>query len=321
MVALPLKVDRRNLPIPDSLVQHDSLITAWDRICRVHTMHTSAHAKRGLLIFGKSGEGKSHLAKTYASLFPAKKTPEKTIKPVFYYRFREAKKSTDDILKLLIIALGTTPPKGRTEPGELDEQFTRLVQSMEIELLILDEIQQILPKSDCLTAFNTLKYFCALLDELNISIVFVGSERAMKLLTLGQADKVAEDNEQLSRRMLRPVMMNGMEPCTQQWLDCVNWFLSQINVCPLSKKDADLLNRIFIAFTERSFSTLESLFLTEDMSNINNTTQLKHKLKENFYVYGKGDINPFDSKMLSSEEVKSTIDIYFRTTETGGIQC
>lgn len=311
MVISPVKIETQSISIPTTLVQHDSLIMAWDRICRVHRTHDCLHAKKCLLIFGESGEGKTFLVTEYLNLYPTRETLEKMITPVLYYRFREAKKSIEDILKLLIKALGTTPPKGRTEPGELDEQFTCLVKSMGVELIFLDEIQQILPKSDCLTAFNTLKYFCALLDELNVSIVFVGSERAMKLLSFGQSEKVAEDNEQLSRRMLRPVRIEGIEPRTRQWVDCVNFFLSKINICPLTTDDGDLLDRIYIAYTERSFSTLESLFLTEDMTNIKSKKQLQKKLKEKFQIYGKSDINPFDPNHLSLAEVDEAIEHHF----------
>lgn len=301
--------------LPSSLVKHDSLTQAWDRIRRAHAMHTRGTPKKGVLIYGGSGSGKTFVAKQYEKLHSSIVTDTKTIRPIFYFRFKEAQKSTPDILKLLIKALGTTPPKGKTESGELYEQFILLVQSLGVELIILDEIQQVLPKSDGITALNTLKYFCALLDELSASIVFIGSTRAMSLITFGQNDKTIEDNEQLSRRMMRPIELLDIIPSTEEWVACVNWFLSQINFPHLTASDSNLLDRIYIAYTERKFATLESLFLLENMDSIQNKEILIKRLKRNFDIYCKGKYNPFSQKQYPDEDVKSTIDKHYKQCE------
>jgi hypothetical protein len=307
MVASVSKIHARSHSIPISIVEHDSLKEAWDRIRRAHGMHDNNTPKKGVLIHGKSGCGKSYVASQYLALYPPVITESKTIRPVFYFRFKEGQKSISDILKVLIKGLGTTPPKGRPEPGELNDQFTLLIKSLGVELIILDEVQQILPQSEGITALNTLKYFCALLDELNVSIVFIGSTRAMSLITFGQCEKTIDDNEQLSRRMMRPVELQGIEPRTAEWVDCVNWFLKKINFPALTTADSDLLDRIYIAYMERSFSTLESLFLLEDMNGINNTATLQRKLKKNFDIYCKGQFNPFAEEQYSNAQVNETI--------------
>ncbi|MDN3653599.1 TniB family NTP-binding protein [Thalassotalea ponticola] len=301
------------IKIPSSLVKHDSLEVAWQRICRVHAMHTQPKNKKGVLIYGESGEGKSFLAEQYEALFPPRKVREKTFRPVFRYRFKQSNKQIDDILKLLIKALGTTPPKGKTEPGELDEQFRHLVKELGVELIILDEIQQVLPNTDGVTALNTLKYFCSLLDELPASIVFIGSERAMRLLTFGKTDKTVDDNEQLSRRMMRSVKLEKIEPRTDDWLECINWFIDKIGFPFLNYKDGPLLNRLYLAYMERSFSTLESLFLLEDMSDIKDKSVLLSKLKENYSMYGKAKLNPFCSDDLPDSEVNTLVNRIFQT--------
>ncbi|WP_157470980.1 TniB family NTP-binding protein [Colwellia sp. PAMC 20917] len=308
------KVKREPAKMPSSLVKHDSLKIAWQRICRVHAMHSQPKNKKGVLIYGVSGEGKSYLVKQYETLFPQQKIREKTIMPVFLYRFKESKKQVDDILKLLIKALGTTPPKGKTEPGELDEQFCHLIKELGVELIILDEIQQVLPNTDGVTALNTLKYLCSLLDGLSASIVFIGSERAMRLLTFGKTEKAVDDNEQLSRRMMRSVKLERIEPRTDDWLDCINWFIDKIQFPFLNYKDGPLLNRLYLAYMERSFSTLESLFLLEDMSGIQDKQELIARLKDNYDIYGKAKLNPFCSTDISDEEVNTHINHVFQTS-------
>lgn len=308
------KVKREPAKMPNTLVKHDSLKIAWQRICRVHAMHSQPKDKKGVLIYGGSGEGKSHVVKQYETLFPQQKIREKTIRPVFLYRFKESKKQVDDILKLLIKALGTTPPKGKTEPGELDKQFCHLIKELGVELIILDEIQQVLPNKDGVTALSTLKYFCSLLDELSASIVFIGSERAMRLLTFGKTEKTVDDNEQLSRRMMRSVKLERIEPRTDDWLDCINWFIDKIHFPFLNYKDGPLLNRLYLAYMERSFSTLESLFLLEDMSNIQGKTELIARLKNNYDIYGKAELNPFCSTDIPDEKVNTLINRIFQTS-------
>lgn len=301
---------------PECLVETDSLLTAWRSLCYVHSMYSSDYTNKGLLIYGASGEGKSCLASHYAKLHPKSEIDGRIHHPVLMYRFKEAKKTTSDILKLLIDALGVTPPKGRTEPGELDKQFKTLVKNLNVELIILDEIQQVLPNTDGVQALNTLKYFCALLDELPASIVFIGSDRAMRLLKFGElTPKNIDDNEQLSRRMLRPIKLERFEPKTQKWLDCVNWYMDKLQLPALTVNDGSLLNRIYIAYIERSFSTLECLFLRTDMSHLTNQAELIKQLHENYQLYCQ-HLNPFDETNLSAIAVNELIEDYTKSLKS-----
>jgi GTPase SAR1 family protein len=280
---------------PETLAKYPSLECSWTRISDVHQMYFSKNRNKGLLIYGQSGEGKTFLVNKYQQNFPPIETPGKTLIPVFYCRFKEAKKSIDDILRFLIRGLGVTPPKGRTQAGELSAQFFHLIRDLGVQLIILDEIQQVLPEKEGVTTLNTLKYFCGLLDELRPSIIFIGSEKAMKLLTFGEmAKKTIDDNEQLSRRMLKSIKMNRIIPRSNDWLKSINWFLNEIGFQPLTKANGDLLNRIYIAYgAQRSFSTLDDLFLSRPFSG-NTVEQLTTFLFENFNLHCHNDINPFD---------------------------
>jgi hypothetical protein len=297
----------KSFPFPNTMAKHPSLLGAWERISDVHQMYSSELRNKGILIYGLSGEGKTFLVKQYQQHFPPIETEEKTLQPVFYFRFKEAKKSTDDILRFLISGLGVTPPKGRTQAGELSALFVHLIKSLGVQLIILDEIQQVLPDKDSVTAMNTLKYFCGLLDELAPSIVFIGSERAMRLLTFGRTNKTTDDNEQLSRRMLKSIRIERIIPKSKEWLNCINWFVRKIGLVPLSLADRDLLDRIYIAYgRERSFSTLDDLFLSRPFSG-KTTAQLTSFLFENFNLHCHTSVNPFDLIEFSTEKVSRTI--------------
>ena len=301
-------------PFPSTVVKTVCGLKAWERIARVHHMYQGHETKKGLLIYGDSGVGKTFLVKQYQALFPGEETPEKMTTPIFYYRFVEAKKSIDDILKFLILAFGSSIPRRKPQTGELHHQFVTLIKEHDVNVIILDEIQQVLPLKDGIRALDIIKYFCALLDELPVSIVFLGSERAKQLITFGAVNKTIDDNEQMSRRMMRSIKLEPILPKTDDWLECVNFFLEKINLEPFTYSDASLLNRIYLAYAERNFSTLESLFLLEKFGG-NTKDELLPWLYDNYELYCQGEVNPFDQKLLSDIEVDIETDNIFAKYE------
>lgn len=294
-------------PVDTFIVKHTLVKHAHEQIGRVHQMCHLPNNKKGVLIYGKSGEGKTYIAECYAAQFPPVKEVDHIRLPIFTYRFQEAKSKVDDILRLLITELGVQPPIGKVAAGELDKQFRFLIKTRGVELIILDEIQQVFPAKQGKIALDMLKYFCALLDTLTCSIVFIGSERAMRLLTFGEVDKTVDDNEQLSRRMLRSVKLHRILPRTQEWVDCINSFLQQISAPQIGIEDKELLDRLYVAYMERSFSTLDGLFMLEDMSHIKDRHTLMMRLKANFYIYSQNVNNPFDESEYSYRAIDAAV--------------
>ena len=304
--------------LPASLAPHKALRGLWESLQRVHSLHDQQNRHRGLLLYGASGEGKTYAVTQYQSQFREHKTEETTITPVFYFRLSESKKSVDDFLTVLIRALGTTPPKGRPQAGALLAQFKVLVQEKKIELFIIDEIQQVLPKSDGQRALEMVKFLCALIDceGLKTSFVFVGSERAMRLITYGEAGSTVDDNEQLSRRILRPVKLTRLKPRTQEWVDCVNFFVQGTGLEKLSvPEDKEIFDRVYIAYTERSFSTLQDLFHCDVSQAVADKKELLQWLARNYELAGKSEINPFSLEDLDLHDVDAFIKGYKQNPE------
>lgn len=305
-------VKEHSASLPATLASHESLQCLWERLNYVHQHHSSTHGKRGLLVYGKSGEGKTFAVKQYQSQFKDIKTKEVTKQPVFYYRLSESKKSVDDLLAMLILALGGTPVKGRPKAGELFHQFKTLIKEKSVELVIIDEIQQVLPKTDGQRALEIVKFLCGLIDaeDINTAFVFVGSDRAMRLLTFGQTGNTIDDNEQLSRRMLRPVKLGRIEPRVQEWVDVVNFFIKFLGYKALNAPDdAELFDRIYLAYHERAFSTLEDLFLGDVPPVIETEQALYTYLEKQFAMTAKGDINPFNTNRVAYDEVNAAIEV------------
>lgn len=312
-----MKIKKPQIPV--SIVQHRSCNAAWEMMAKVHGMYDSPGSNKGLLIYGKSGQGKTFLAEQYIQAVQAELYEPAPELPVLYHRFRESNKTIPQIQKLLIGAMGANPPRGKLEPGELHAQLCHLVNVLGVQLIILDEIQQVFPKSDGHTTQATLKYFCSLLDELPASIVFIGSERAQRLLKFGKDEKTIDDNEQLSRRMLRSVKLESLNGQTRSWLNCVNWFLGRIGYPAMSancKREARLMDRIYVAYAERGFSTLDCLFLREPFT-ASTIDELKGWLEQNFETYCNSEVNPFNSDAMTDSEAK---ELAYELTLSGDIQ-
>jgi len=300
-------VASENAVIPVELLHnHDQVEMAWRRIGFVHSMfHDPSLTKKALLIYGESGLGKSYLLETYKQQYPGQDTGELVTIPVLYYAFHHQKKSPDEVLKLLITQLGAPQPRGRTNSAELETQFIHLLREKRVELIVLDEIQNLITSYDGVQFQGIIKYFCWMLDcaEIKCSIVFAGSHLAKRILNFGSEGKKLDDVEHLSRRTLRPINLRPIKPKTIAWLDCVNWFMAQLDHAALTiEEDKYLLDRIYIAYQTSFMSTLRDIFLRSNCRKATSKSALVACLEENYDMHCQGKVNPFDTHLLSDEQ-------------------
>lgn len=293
--------------LPDSLFPSEQVKKAWKRISYIHSMYHNADIeKQAVLIYGKSGEGKTYLLKEYVKQFKPVTTPEKTTVPVFYYSFRNPKKSVDEFIKLLISGLDGPVPKTRVSSSELEYQLITLLEELEVELIIFDEVQNLASSYDGIEFQNIIKYLCWLIETKSIkcSIVFAGSKFAKRLITFGSTKSKLVDGEHMARRHMRPICLQRILPKTAEWLSCVNWYMRKIGLPDLTvEHDKVLLDRIYVAYHERSMSSLRDILLKPECFEVGTVNELLPILRENFELYCKGTINPFDETLLSDDEV------------------
>ncbi|WP_462168272.1 TniB family NTP-binding protein [Pseudoalteromonas lipolytica] len=289
---------------PLNLFVNAQVEEAWERIEYVHSMyHDPDIFKQALLISGESGEGKTYLLETYRSTLKSVTSIEKTTCPVFYYSFKQPKKSVDEMIKLLIDRLGASPPQSRVSSAVLEHQFITLLEELEVELIMLDEIQSIASSYDGIEFQHFIKYLCSLIDndKIKCSIVFAGTPAAKRIMSFGETNQKFNDSEQMSRRMIRPIEFKRIKPRTKHWVDCVNWFVNQIGLPALTVDDnKDLFDRIYVAYNEKSLSSLRDLFLQANCKNSASTEELIPCLKRNFDFFCKGQVNPFDKKITQA---------------------
>lgn len=298
--------------MPSTIFACDIQKKIWQRIAEIHNMYNvPSEDKRAQLIYGASGAGKTYILKQYHAQFLPVTTPEKTTKPIFYVAFKEFKKSTAEITRFLISELDGTTQHSRTTAAELDAQLITLLRDLEVELIILDEIQNIASSYDGIEFQRIIKYFCYLIDsnKIRCSIIFAGTSSAKRLITFGRTAGKFDDDEQMSRRQMRPIEIKPILPKTNNWIACCNWFIQQVALPDLTKdKHSELLDRIYLAYSEHTMSTMRDLFLRNNTRNAKNYEQLIEALFENFEKYAIGAINPFDYELLTKKQLDAYLN-------------
>lgn len=145
-----------------------------------------------LLLTGESGSGKSELAKNYVKNNPITESEERTFVPVVHYELRSVA-TPEEFLRSLLVALGD-PQQGlrARNKGELYERLVILINTVGLELLILDEIQVIIERRSAKVVTGIADLFKDLISDSEIPIVFMGMPWSRYLV---------DSNQQLKRRI------------------------------------------------------------------------------------------------------------------------
>lgn len=300
----------QSAPFNENLFETCFVSEIFKRIAFVHKQYQkNLVEKKAYLFYGDSGSGKTYLCQEYVKRHKPVRSEEKITIPVLYHSFKHTNKGVKELLKVLILALGGNPPNTRADISEIEFQFFTLVDDLEVELIILDEVQHLLPKRDGPLAQTIIKYFCGLLDDsrMKCSIVFVGSEAAHRLMTFGQTQCDMIDDEQLSRRMLRPTKIKKIFPRTREWINCVNWFLRKVGLPNATEQNKLLLDKVYMAYSERGMSTLRDLFMQENIRQTADLVGIEQELAENFESFCKGNINPFDGTLADDDDIAAHV--------------
>lgn len=145
-----------------------------------------------LLLTGESGSGKSELAKNYVKNHPVVEGEERTHMPVLHYELRSVA-TPEEFLRSLLVAVGD-PQQGRgaRNKGELYARLIILINTVGLELLILDEIQVIIERRSAKVVTGIADLFKDLINDTEIPIVFMGMPWSRYLV---------DSNRQLKRRI------------------------------------------------------------------------------------------------------------------------
>ncbi|MFT6872800.1 MAG: hypothetical protein ACJAVN_001812 [Roseivirga sp.] len=145
-----------------------------------------------LLLTGESGSGKSELAKYYVKNNPVIEQDERTHVPVLHFELKSIA-TPKDLLRSLLIEIGDPQQgEGARNQDDLLGRLVTLINTVGIELLILDEIQVIIERRSQKVLTGIADLFKDLIKDTEIPIVFMGMPWSKYLV---------DSNQQLKRRI------------------------------------------------------------------------------------------------------------------------
>src|SRR5690606_24655361 len=153
------------------------LLEVHEAMERCH--RTKGRNARSTFITGDTGLGKTEAVASYVSRYSSEVHPEWTRHRVVSISLK-ARTTTKEIILKLFRALGVRRRAG-TE-GELFEDLLELLRACQVELIVIDEIQHVLPEHSHRRLQENRDFFKSLLDQSGVPMVFVGLPKSLGLL-------------------------------------------------------------------------------------------------------------------------------------------
>lgn len=163
-------------------------VIMYDRIDRIDAAIRDAHATSGfrpksVILTGPSGAGKTTIIKRYKKAIPAESTDTHDHIPVLLV---EVPPSPDlrSFLMELLRALRHPRPERKATLGEMRLEVVRLAQALKVELIIIDEFHDLLPRHNK-NSPKIMKFIKNFMNQLEIPWVLVGLPESSEILESG----------------------------------------------------------------------------------------------------------------------------------------
>lgn len=162
----------------NTVCKHPAFVNALESIDKLDLFR--GVKPKGLLIKGRAGAGKSSLAEHVMKKRQTLDTDCLTKHPVLYMDIAEGNKTVGAVVSTLLNELGApTPFKGTIAMRMLE--LNTLMQNMKVELVILDEIHDWIPKSGVTPKSEIYLFFKSCLNKWKIPFLFLGTEEAEQI--------------------------------------------------------------------------------------------------------------------------------------------
>ncbi len=135
---------------------------------------------KGLLVKGKTGTGKSFLAEQIIKSRPAVDEDNITTHPILYLNIAEGTKTVGGVVSMLLHELGDPRPFNGQIPQRM-KTLNELMLNLKVELVILDEIQDWIPKSGVTPKSEIYLFFKGCLNSWKVPFLFLGTEESEKV--------------------------------------------------------------------------------------------------------------------------------------------
>lgn len=259
----------------------------------------------GMCLIGLSGAGKSTVVKEYVKNFPPKQNEQETYIPVIYVSL-DQKCTVIDIQKLLLNKLCPFTT-GEIKEKDLMRRIEILLKAARTELIIIDEIQHVLPEHTSAKTQHAADYIKCLLDKSNIPIVLVGLPDSIRLLHAKfKSTSKEEEEDQLFRRLGSTVRLEPYEITSPEWKRLLKGYQKSVRVPCINLDTKEMLTRFHLA-TKGLHGRItrilrKALELTDGVEQIT-LHHLARGYEQAFPTYSL-DFNPF---RLTSSQLKRYI--------------
>ncbi len=200
---------------------------ATEAIRRSHKTATGKNPK-SLMLLGPSGAGKSTLVNTYRRTFPDIVKTDRTERPIIYVSLQSCV-TPKDILSALLDACGDPEP-GKGTSSSLFRRFKGLADSLKVELIIIDEIQHVLPEHTHRRTQEAADTIKSISTDTKIPFILVGLPHGIRLLT--DTIKGKHDEDQLIRRFNAPVEIKPAAIGSKAWQNLIGGYQQTIGKRP-----------------------------------------------------------------------------------------
>ncbi|MCX7922290.1 MAG: TniB family NTP-binding protein [Clostridia bacterium] len=171
-------------------VEHTKIVRIFkvlDDIRVNRNMVNAQNSQKHSFIIGRSGVGKTIMAKRYAEknleyMRIGEAGKDRDVRPVLYVEVPNPF-TAKDFYQTVIAALDVPQLLGKPTIKELENYIVKLLKEKAVEMLILDEVDHVLSTRyvKTLEAIENIMHFGS---EANVSLVFMGTQRATKLWEL-----------------------------------------------------------------------------------------------------------------------------------------
>lgn len=205
------------------------------------TMLIDGAEPEGAIILGNTGSGKSTLLKHYLKKTYEEGNDECSQLKVLYVEI-EHRTSTKKVISKMLKRLGSKNWKSGNESIQYEELKTLLWQ-LGVELIIIDEINNLLPRSAGNVAMSVCDFFKMLINEAKIPLVLAGTEEAKKVIL---------KNKELANRLNAVHYMQYFSLATpgsktdffKQYMGCIEQAIPVESTCLTT---SGMLKRFYIA--------------------------------------------------------------------------
>jgi type II secretory pathway predicted ATPase ExeA len=222
-------------------IRNQQFDQAYQAIGRSHK--TAGLKPKSMMLLGASGAGKSTLLNTYRKAFPDIELEDRIERPILYISL-QPRVTVNDILAGLLEACGDPEPQKGTARSLLNRLYG-LTKSLGVQLIIIDEIQHVLPEHTHRRTQEAADMIKSITDRSLIPFVLTGLPHGSRLLADTIKSRYSED--QLIRRFNASVQLKPPELGSNAWKILMGGYQASIGVPCINLTSDEMLKRFHLA--------------------------------------------------------------------------